>query len=51
MKVINVRLPVIIIRFISMQRKTKQEGFKTIEKKLKQFFGIIAEKEEPELDI
>ena len=32
-------------------KKTKQEGFKTIEKKLKQFFGIIAEKEEPELDI
>ena len=26
-------------------KKTKQEGFKTIEKKLKQFFGIIAENE------
>lgn len=47
----DARSPAIIIRFISQQRKTKQEGLKAIENKLKQFFGVKIEKEEPELDI
>ncbi len=37
--------------FYLTAKKTKQEGFKAIEHKLKQFFGVKIEKEEPELDI
>ena len=37
--------------FYLTAKKTKQEGFKAIENKLKQFFGVKIEKEEPELDI
>ena len=37
--------------FYLSAKKTKQEGFKSIENKLKQFFGVKSEKEEPELDI
>ena len=37
--------------FYLTAKKTKQEGFKSIENKLKQFFGVKSEKEEPELDI
>ena len=37
--------------FYLTAKKTKQEGFKAIENKLKQFFGVKSEKEEPELDI
>ncbi len=37
--------------FYLSAKKTKQEGFKAIENKLKQFFGVKSEKEEPELDI
>mgnify|MGYP000796098447 CR=1 FL=1 len=37
--------------FYLTAKKTKQEGFKTIENRLKQFFGVKSEKEEPELDI
>ena len=37
--------------FYLTAKKTKQEGFKAIENRLKQFFGVKIEKEEPELDI
>ena len=37
--------------FYLSARKTKQERFRTIEKQLKQFFGIKTETEEAELDI
>ena len=37
--------------FYLSAKKTKQEGFKAIENKWKQFFGVKIEKEEPELDI
>ena len=37
--------------FYLTAKKTKQEGFKAIENKMKQFFGVKSEKEEPELDI
>ena len=37
--------------FYLSARKIKQEGFRTIEKQMKQFFGVKAEKEEAELDI
>ena len=37
--------------FYLSAKKIKQEGFKSIENKLKQFFGVKSEKEEPELDI
>ena len=37
--------------FYLTAKKTKQEGFKAIENKWKQFFGVKIEKEEPELDI
>ena len=37
--------------FYLTAKKTKQEGFKAIENKMKQFFGVKIEKEEPELDI
>ena len=37
--------------FYLSARKIKQEGFRTIEKQLKQFFGIKTETEEAELDI
>lgn len=37
--------------FYLSAKKTKQEGFKAIENKLKQFFCVKIEKEEPELDI
>ena len=37
--------------FYLSAKKTKQEGFKAIENKLKQFFGVKIEKEELELDI
>lgn len=37
--------------FYLTAKKTKQEGFKAIDNRLKQFFGVKIEREEPELDI